>query len=216
MVRTKAEKPVIYEEWKKCSEYCTDAFWTKKFTEASVGTFPQGCTYNAGELSFWSNKNNDIIQLTISDIPSMIQDAAIFFEKNCSLKSPKTRNATKPPVVIKLWSKCNDINKINMMTEYVNIVREAFDLTDEQVLQLQTTIRSGMICKIVRVSEITDNRITNISGLQWDEETKVFYYVNTREISNERFFTKKPKAPVSKKEKLTSYESKWVNQILKR
>ncbi len=216
MVRTKAEKPVIHEEWKRCAEYCTDAFWKKKFAEASVGTFPQGCTYNAGELSYWSNKSNDIIQLTISDIDSMIKDAAIFFEKNCSLKSPKTRNTTKPPVVIKVWSKCNDINKINMMAEYVNIVKDAFNLTDEQVIQLQTTIRSGMICKSVKVSEIVDNRITHISGLQWDETTKVFYYVNNSKVSDERFFTRKPKAPVSRKEKLTSYESKWVNQILKR
>lgn len=215
MVRTKTEKQVIHQEWLECSEICTDVYWSNKFKEASINKFPRGCSYVSGLLSFWSKKENDTIQLTTSDFQQMIIDSAVFFERNCSLKSSKTKNKERQAVVITVWSKCNDINKGNMMSEYVSAIAGAYSLTIEQTIQLRNTIRAGMVCKIVKVDEIQDNRIISLSGLQFDPETMKFYFISKAKISNDRHFTKKCKKKPQPKVKLSTYESKWINYCTK-
>lgn len=169
----------IFEEYCKCTD---DPFWKEKFTNASYNKFPKNFFFSEGKLSF--KKGPKILQQELtSSVFQNAENCMEFFRFHGRLfSSMDQNNSTKNHMSSNLdrefltWDKYNRKTQSVLLSYFTWEEKDRKMLTREEHKCFRKLIEIGILNRNIDKSNITmvGNRITEIKGLIWDENTRNF------------------------------------------
>lgn len=187
--KKKNNKKTVYPFLLTYSCYAEDIFWEKKFTLWSNGKLPKGFIVENDNVYFI--KSGKRIACEKSDNPGNNTQLCIdFFKKYANISSKKDdlnaintntseSEESKEEVVVS-WKSLNKRNQELYIRMYVHDTGIVIDLNDTEKKLLLQIIRLGIKDKKILKDNIimSDGKIREIKGLQWDANTRKFNISN--------------------------------------
>lgn len=205
----------IFEEYCKCTD---DPFWKEKFTNASYNKFPKNFFFSEGKLSF--KKGPKILQQELtSSVFQNAENCMEFFrfhgrlfstmDQNNSTRTHMSAGADKEFMT---WEKYNRKTQNVLLSYYTWEEKDKKVLTKEEHKCFRKLIEIGILNRNIDKSSIimVGNRITEIKGLNWDEERRSFFLDEKPKSSSSRTSKKKDTSDnVEDKNCEPKFHSKW-------
>lgn len=178
--KPKSAKPIVHQIFADIALILKDPFWVKKFTQASQGKLPAKFSYNNGTIMYTKGKGKSK-EITL---PKNIVEAAKlccqFFREMASIYSPLDKievHFEQAEQEEMTWSnagkKCREI----LLSYFYNDISKQMLLNHEETKQLKFVVEIGILNKFLGIHNIfvENRRITGISGLQWNPQTRKFF-----------------------------------------
>lgn len=183
--RTKNTKPIVNPVFDQLMKYVDDKFWVEKLRKASYGQFPRYFYFNDGFLSFKKANVSQFLELKEDSNESanrcvnfMRDHGGIYSKKDeLELMKKKEQESINSEPIEKTWLNSNKSIRESLLSYYLTDIKERMDLSNKERSQLSKIINYGIFTKHFGNNNIIvkDNRIYQITGLLWNENTRKFY-----------------------------------------
>lgn len=184
----KKEKPIVYPVFEQCAYITDDPYWKTIFNQCARGRFPRYFYYKNGLITW--RKGNKIDRVLISesktseDAYDVYNISTDFFRLKAGMYSDIDRQRMKEEEEKRIservlkdftWAniKKSKIKEL-LITEYVEMLSNDYSLSQQEKIELITTIKTGFTLKWLKDVEMEEGRIVAISGLDWNENTECF------------------------------------------
>jgi hypothetical protein len=186
--RSKNNKTLINPIFASCAEISTDPFWTSLFNSAAYGKFSRGFMYKDGILTY--KRGNKFHQLEVPESPRKAYHLCVnFFSKVAGIMSQTDQEKARreleeqsrdvPSLYSCTWADVKKKKKIKDMLifMYIEELVKRYQLDEKQRLQLRSMINFGFNFGYFGNSNVVfeNGRIEEIKGLQFNEETRLFF-----------------------------------------
>jgi len=199
----KNKREVIFPIFDKMMQIEEDPYWKFLFDEAATGKFPRNFKFQNGVLNYKIRSKTEEQALNLEDVTESILVAKRFFLDKAGLQSAEDRHQKKLEEEKRIsemimnevisWSQIrSEKQRMIMISLYVETIGKEHGLTVEERKGLVQNIRIGMLGGYFNSDniKIIGNRITEIEGLEFIEETKEFRI--NKEICKPSKIPKKP------------------------
>jgi hypothetical protein len=226
--KTRGTKDIVNKIFSDCAAVTTDPFWIDKFTNAAMGKLPHKFSYHDGSLTF--RKGAKCHSLEVSHNPYEASHACMeFFRVNGGIFSPMDEQNS----MVLQYSRAHDVStqqqltwgdsnkKVQecMLSYYVTDMKNIMKLSNTEVEQLRQTIRLGIGNKYFGKHNIRieNNRMHTITGLLWNNETKIFYIdPDLKPITTRTYVRKKDgcsTVDAGQKDMVPQFGLKWTKYV---
>ena len=185
--RAKPDPVVVNPIFKDCADLVTDLTWKTIFTEASFGKLPRGFTFKDGYITH--KIRNKVIRIEItSDPEGAVNECLHFFKKKAGIMSQEDQKKAKEDFedyLLKSGALCpqrwSEIRKKKikdvLISTFIAKLGKEINLTPVEKADLKNKIYLGFIlgCFTNDQVELDNGYITNIDGLDFNQETRSFY-----------------------------------------
>ena len=191
------KKMVVYTIFEKCTDYTLDEYWKDIFHMCATNKFPKGLRYDENRRVLYirieGNRTETVnVPTEATEAFPVIMDV---FKTYMNLLSPHDLTQKKEHMKDLLqisslsefeWKQIRSkIMKESLIGKYVYDLKEEHDLSVKESKTLFALINLGFQFKKLTSENITfdDGYIKNISGIDYNEDTKVFTLVNDGKIT---------------------------------
>lgn len=213
-------KDIIYPIFAYYANLVSDPFWVDIFTQSSYGKLPKKFSFSEMTLSY--NKGVKRGARALYQTPESAQLAIQFFRTYGAIYSPidqqtalfqhQTCQVTSQPLT---WASANRKTKTSLISNYVDEIRDAMQLSSKETEQLAETIHLGIGSKVFGRDNIgvQQHKIVVIQGLCWDAQFRMFYpdpnLKPQRSTSRTTTKSKAPSANVKNKGLVPTFRTNW-------
>lgn len=182
---------LIFEKFaKKCES--ADSYWSCFFRSLVNGKFPEGVSIK-DDFLIYRGRRKTAKMLKLPD-PENWQSVADFFRQNCEIMSSKDWEGEKDKeqnIIVSLTTAQINMKKrkerISTIPAYVLELCKKYDLSSEEMLDVETLIRYHFNTRTFRDGDViytASGNIKDITALVFDPETRIFTV--TREVRASR------------------------------
>jgi len=212
-------KEIVHPIFAYYATLVSDPFWIDVFTQASYGKMPKKFSFS--EMTLCYNKGQKTGARALYQTPESAQQAIQFFRAYGAIYSPidqqtalfqhQTSQVTSQPLT---WATANRKTKISLISNYVDEVKTAMQLSNAERDQLAETIHLGIGSKVFNRDNIgvQFHKIVVIQPLYWDPQLRMFYPdPNCKPLRSNSRSTSKNKASANAKSRghVPTFRSSW-------
>ena len=216
--RAKPDPIVVNPIFKECANLITDPTWKTIFSEASLGKLPRGFTYKDGYITH--KIRNKISRIEISTNPEVALDECLhFFKEKAGIMSQEDQKRAREDFEEYLlnsgalcptrWSEIRKKKvKDVLISTFIAKIAKEIGLNQAEKDDLKNKIYLGFIlgCFGNDQVELENGYITNIAGLDFNQDNRNFQIDYTRAPKQLKKSRRVEKASIPK----NSFYTLWI------
>tara|TARA_Y100000592_G_C5480665_1_gene325240 strand:+ start:3067 stop:3870 length:804 start_codon:yes stop_codon:yes gene_type:complete len=182
---TKLRKVIVHEIFVDMAEFNDDDFWKTFLIKASRDIFPSGFGFRNNTLYYsLKSKYNFELKLDVNDIKKSLNDLKEFMN-NKGIMSVEDKIESNAKVCennqlyitekIDQWKKLGNQQNI-VIDDYLKTLKQKYSLCKSEFEWLELLVNVGINSNVLNNKNIivVDSKITEITILDWNEETRYF------------------------------------------
>lgn len=225
--KARGVKEVVNPVFAECAAITDDPFWAEKFTNASVGKFPQKFNYHDGILNYRKGERCHTLELTNNPYDNAYA-CMEFFRINGGIFSPtdeqnstasqfsRAGSSVEKPLT---WGTANKKIQETLLSYYLTNTKKKLELTSSEVEELRQQILLGIANKFFGDHNIvvSEDRVQSVNGLVWDEKKRVFFIdPGLKPLSSRSYSRKKETGPAiepSQRDMIPTFRIRWEKYL---
>lgn len=205
------------------SERTSDPYWAEKFRLAAHGKFPSGFSCQNKTLFCRKKKKNFQLDLN-SNIDQAVNDSINFFRTHAGLVSPIDKQnyldfQNNREEKICRWGEVGKRMQSCLIANYISDLVIRYNLNKQEFNKLKSLLDKAVSEKTFNKKHIVieDNRIVEITGLQWISEVRIFEIDPSlspqKNKSKDLEFADFYEERITDKDYYPQFDSRWENYL---